>query len=228
MADRNPAYAMNSAHHANPAEQRPPAKENDMSEQPTHTPQPGQWQPTNPPAPPVKKKGWVLRHPILAVGIGLISMFGFQAALNGGGDDATTAAPTTTSSPAAAAGATTPAKPAVAPEPKVDPDDVGNEANPVTIVEGKAFDIRKLAYAAGWKVTSSDFGMELKNLKVTNNRDDRDGPFVEIKFMKGSEVLASIDCTSDQILPGQTATLNCFGTEPKPKGYDRITINDTF
>jgi hypothetical protein len=46
--------------------------------------------------------------------------------------------------------------------------------------------------------------------------------------MKGNEVLATIDCTSDQILPGQTATLNCFGTEPKPKGYDRITISDTF
>ncbi|MEO7269231.1 MAG: hypothetical protein ABIW49_08515 [Knoellia sp.] len=51
---------------------------------------------------------------------------------------------------------------------------------------------------------------------------------MQIKFMQGSEVLATIDCSSDQILPGQTATLNCFGTELKPKGYDRITINDTF
>jgi hypothetical protein len=46
----------------------------------------------------------------------------------------------------------------------------------VTIVEGKAFDIRKLAFVACWTITSSDFGMELKNLKVTNNRHDRDGP----------------------------------------------------
>ncbi|MEO7269230.1 MAG: hypothetical protein ABIW49_08510 [Knoellia sp.] len=57
---------------------------------------------------------------------------------------------------------------AAAPAPKVDTDDVGNEANPVTIVEGTAFDVRKLAYAAGCKITSSDFGMELENLKLTN------------------------------------------------------------
>ena len=117
---------------------------------------------------------------------------------------------------------------AAAQQPKVDPDDVGNETNPVTIAEGKAFDVRKFAYSAGWKVISSDFGMEVKNLKVTNNRDDRDGAIVEIKYMKGSEVLASIDCTSDQILPGQTVTLNCFSGDKKPKGFDRITINDTF
>ena len=70
--------------------------------------------------------------------------------------------------------------------------------------------------------------MDLKNLKATNTREDRDAPFVEIKFMKGNEEVASIDCTSDQVLSGQTATLNCFGTEPNPKAYDRITINDTF
>ncbi|WP_404383529.1 hypothetical protein LL946_00075 [Knoellia locipacati] len=104
----------------------------------------------------------------------------------------------------------------------------GNASDPVTIVEGKAFDIRKFAYAAGWKVTSNDFGMELANLKVTNNRGERDGAFVQIKYMKGGEVLATIDCTSDQILPGQTVTLSCFSTDKKPTGHDRITINDTF
>lgn len=201
-----------------------------MSENTTQNPQPGQWQPTYPPAPPVKQKNWFLRHKIITGILGLVVIGGLAGALGGGGDTPSDAA--STSSPAAAgtAGATTAAaaQPAAPQPPKVDPDDVGDEAHPVTIVEGKAFDIRKLAYAAGWKVTSNEFGMELKNLKVTNNRDDRDGPMVEIKFMKANEVLATIDCTSEQILPGQTATLNCFGTEPKPKGYDRITINDTF
>jgi len=213
---------MNSAHHANPADQRPPAKEIDMSEQPNYTPQPGQWQPTYPPAPPVKQKSWFMRHKIITGILGLVVVGGLASALGGGGDtpSGATAEPTAASSPAAEAAAPE--------EPKVDADDLGNEANPVTIVEGKAFDVRKFSYAAGWKITSSDFGMELKNLKLTNNRGERDGAFVQIKFMKATEVLATIDCNSDQILPGQTVTLSCFGTEPKPTGHDRITINDTF
>jgi hypothetical protein len=198
-----------------------------MSDNPNYHPQPGQWQPTNPPAPPVKQQSWFMRHKILTGILGLVVVGGLAGALGGGGDTPSTALtdPMTTSSSAAPAAAT---PQAAAEQPKVDPDDVGNETNPVTIVEGKAFDVREFAYAAGWKVTSNDFGMEVKNLKVTNNRDDRDGAIVEIKFMKGSEVLASIDCTSDQIIPGQTVTLSCFSGDKKPKGFDRITINDTF
>ena len=196
-----------------------------MSDNPNYQPQPGQWQPTNPPAPPVKEQSWFARHKILTGILGLVVVGGLAGALGGGGDTPSAAStePATASTPAAASAA--PEAPAA---PKVDPDDVGNETNPVIIVEGKAFDVRKFSYAAGWKVTSSDFGMELKNLKVTNNRGDRDGAFVQIKYMKGSEVLATIDCNSDQILPGQTVTLSCFGTESKPAGFDRITINDTF
>lgn len=201
-----------------------------MSEHPTHAPQQpqGQWQPAYPPAPPVKQQNWFMRHKIITGILGLLVIGTIAGALGGGGDAADTATtqPTTAGSPVAGGASSAPAAEPAAP--KVDPDDVGNEANPVTIVEGKAFDIRKFAYAAGWKVTSNDFGMELANLKVTNNRDDRDGAFVQIKYMKGSEVLATIDCTSDQILPGQTVTLSCFSTDKKPTGHDRITINDTF
>lgn len=193
-------------------------------------PQPGQWQPAHPPAPPVKPQSWFARHKILTGILALVVLGGLAGALGGGGDTPSDAAPepTTASSPAAQAKATEPAAKPAPKAPKVDPDDVGNEANPVTVVEGKAFDVRKFSYAAGWKITSNDFGMELKNLKVTNNRDKRDSALVTFKFMKGNEVLASMDCSSDPILQGQTVTLNCFGTEPKPKGYDRITINDMF
>ncbi|EAP98567.1 hypothetical protein JNB_00325 [Janibacter sp. HTCC2649] len=48
--------------------------------------------------------------------------------------------------------------------------------------------------------------MELKNLKVTNyrdDRDDRDDPFGQVKFMNGNEVLATIDCSSDQSFPAR-------------------------
>ena len=202
-----------------------------MSQHPDYAPQQpqGQWQPAYPPAPPVKQQSWLMRHKIITGILGLVVIGTIAGALGGGGDapsTATTEPATTASTPDAGGAASAPvAEPSA---PKVDPDDVGNEANPVTIVEGKAFDIRKFAYAAGWKVTSNDFGMELTNLKVTNNRGERDGAFVQIKYMKGSEVLATIDCNSDQILPGQTVTLSCFSADKKPTAHDRITINDTF
>lgn len=112
---------------------------------------------------------------------------------------------------------------------KAEQTESGGTNNPVTIEEGKAFEIRQFNYADGWTIVDSDLGgVEIRDLKVTNNRDDADAAFVEIKFMKGTEVLESIDCTSDQILVGQTATLTCLPTVEKPTGYDKITINDTF
>lgn len=105
----------------------------------------------------------------------------------------------------------------------------GGTANAKTITEGKAFEVRDFSYAKGWKVKDDGLGgVTVSGLKVTNNRSDTDGAIVEIKFMKGDEILASVDCTSDQLQPGQTATLSCIGSSDMPEGYDRITINDTF
>ena len=104
----------------------------------------------------------------------------------------------------------------------------GGADNPLTIVEGKAFEVDGFNYAAGWKLVGSQFGLDIKNLKVTNNREDEDSALVEIKFMKGSEVVADADCTSDPITVGQTVTLTCISADKLPKNFDEITINDTF
>ncbi len=83
-------------------------------------------------------------------------------------------------------------------------------------------------YAEGWKVTK-EFGLaNVTGLKVTNNRDHKDAALVEIKLMKGSEVLAVVDCTTEQIQKGQTTTLDCTSADKLPDDYDEITINDTF
>ena len=105
----------------------------------------------------------------------------------------------------------------------------GGPDNPLTIVEGEAFTVSGFSYSAGWTVDANEFGgFDVKKLKVTNNRDDKDGALVEIKFMNGSEVLALANCTTEQIPVGQTTTLSCGSTDDLPKTYDRITINDTF
>lgn len=104
----------------------------------------------------------------------------------------------------------------------------GGRNNAVEIKEGEAFEVRGFDYAEGWSVGEQYDTVEISDLKVTNNREDSDSALVDIKFMKGSEVLASVDCTTDPIQVGQTVTLNCWSGDSLPSDYDKITINDTF
>lgn len=104
----------------------------------------------------------------------------------------------------------------------------GGPENPLTIEEGKAFEVSGFSYKAGWKVVD-DFGtVGINRLRVTNNRDTKDGAIVEIKFLVGDEVVALADCTTEQIPVGQTTKVDCGSGDELPKKYDRITINDTF
>lgn len=105
----------------------------------------------------------------------------------------------------------------------------GGPDNPLEITEGEAFEVYGFDYAAGWSIRKDAIGdVDIKDLKFTNNREDEDGALVEIKFYKGSELLATSDCTSDQVAPGTTVTLTCLSGDDLPKSYDKITINDTF
>lgn len=106
----------------------------------------------------------------------------------------------------------------------------GDENHPVTVKVGKAFVVRKFHYAAGWKVSKDVLGdLDVTGLKVTNKRDDKDSALVTFKFWKGSEVLSSIDCSSDPIMPGTTVKLTCAALDNYPSvKYDKVTINDTF
>ena len=105
----------------------------------------------------------------------------------------------------------------------------GGANNPMEITAGEAFEVDGFNYAAGWSVGKDALDdTEVTGLKVTNNREDRDSALVEIKFMKGTEVVASVDCTSDPIAVGTTVTLNCFSADDFPASYDKITINDSF
>jgi hypothetical protein len=106
---------------------------------------------------------------------------------------------------------------------------LGGDSNPMPITVGKAFEVDGFNYAAGWKVGKDVAGsVEVTGLKVTNNRDSKDSALVDIKFWKGTEVLALANCTTEPIVPGTTVTLSCMSADPMPTGYDKITINDSF
>jgi hypothetical protein len=105
----------------------------------------------------------------------------------------------------------------------------GGPDNPLTITEGEAFSVSGFDYAKGWKVGDDGLGSPtIDGLKVTNNRDDKDSALIEIKFMKGTEVLALVDCTTEPITVGQTTSLDCFSADEVPDDYDELTINDSF
>lgn len=104
----------------------------------------------------------------------------------------------------------------------------GGDSNPLEIKQGEAFEVDGFNYAAGWKIANTYGAAEIKDLKVTNNRDGSDSALVEIKAWRGQEVLMVIDCTTEPIQPGTTTKLNCISGDKLPANYDRLTINDTF
>ena len=104
----------------------------------------------------------------------------------------------------------------------------GGPNNPMEIQLGEAFEVQGFNYADGWSVKNVFGSAEVKNLKVTNNREEKDSAIVEIKFWDGTEVLALLDCTTSPIDPGTTQSVSCISADKLPANYDKITINDTF
>lgn len=104
----------------------------------------------------------------------------------------------------------------------------GGPDNPLEIKQGEAFAVSGFEYKKGWKLKGNEYGIEVTKLRVTNNRPDKDGALIEIKLWQGSEVVALLDCTTEQIDVGTTTKVDCLSGDEMPKDYDRITINDIF
>lgn len=183
----------------------PHAGQPGASPNPPPPPYPDRGQPGAYPYPPPPKKSHTVRNVLLGIGLVMVLMIGGCIALIGGAaneiDKAITEGET----------------------------ESGSRANPVTIRSGEAFEVRGFDYAAGWTLGTDGLGdLVVKKLKVTNNRDDSDSAFIEIKLWRGSEVLASVDCSTDPIEVGTTVSLSCTSIDAKPKSYDKITVNDSF
>lgn len=105
----------------------------------------------------------------------------------------------------------------------------GGPDNPLTIVEGEAFEVSGFEYQAGWSLGNDALGdLDIQGLKFKNQRDDADTAIVEIRIVKGAELVASADCISDEAEVGQIVTLTCLSADKLPTDYDKITINDSF
>lgn len=178
------------------------------SNQPPSQPYPPQQAPGYPPPPPPQKKKHTLRN-ILLIIIALSVLFigGCAAIFGMAANEVSKSIDKSIASDS---------------EP-------GGPDNPLTIKPGQAFEVSGFKYAEGWKV-KREFGgyVNITGLKVTNERDKKDSALVEIKFWKGSEVLALSDCTTEPIAPDTTVTISCSSGDKLPKAYEKVTINDTF
>ena len=183
-----------------------------MTDTPTTAPRPGDvqnghvlteqgtWVPVSPP-----KKKHTVRNVLLAFfAIGVLGIGGCMALVIGGANE-------------------------ISKSIEEDANKPGGTDNPMPITEGKAFEVDGFNYAAGWSLGKDALGdVDIKGLKVTNNRDTSDSAIVEIKLWKGTEVLSLVDCSTEPIDVGTTVTLSCISTDKLPKGYDKITISDSF
>lgn len=81
----------------------------------------------------------------------------------------------------------------------------------------------------GWKVVKEKFtnAPNIKKLKVTNVGGDQRIAQLTFRFYKGTEVLAEVECSSNEMQKGETSALDCFSTSDKfPKGYKKIKVAD--
>jgi hypothetical protein len=98
---------------------------------------------------------------------------------------------------------------------------------PCVVKAGKPFQLGKHTVLTGWKV-SSEYGSMSITGKAKNTGDAASAMFVDVKFLRGDEVLASVMCTTDSLEPGQTKAISCFSSDDYTKKYDRITAEATF
>ncbi|GAA4811310.1 hypothetical protein ACFQ0K_03880 [Nocardioides caeni] len=66
-------------------------------------------------------------------------------------------------------------------------------------------------------------------LNVRNNSDDNDTPFFEVRLTnKPGDLVATFDCSGDEIEPGQKASVNCFSFDDFTKDWTDYEIKNAF
>jgi hypothetical protein len=197
-----------------------------------------QWQ--GQPPPPVKPKK---KHPILmAFAAGASALVVLAVAVAAFGDDPQTdpagAAGPSSSAPAPQPSQpTNPAKPAPKPSPSkpapkpsaTQPTEQSGDSNaPATVKVGQSIVIGKHQILPGWKVTKADYLDTFEvTAKVKNISDETSSSLMEMKFLKGNEVVGDVMLTSDPLEPGQVQKLNGLSGDEFVK-YDRITVEAMF
>jgi hypothetical protein len=137
------------------------------------------------------------------------------------------AVPTTAAPKTDAPKATVPAKPTQAVAPKVACEDQDDRSEPCEVKVGSAFKLGSHTGLAGWKIKDSGFGMTVVG-KAKNTNDKTSTMFINVKFLKGDEVVANVMCNTGDLEPGQSETMNCIPDGTYTKKFTKVTAEATF
>ncbi len=108
------------------------------------------------------------------------------------------------------------------------------EANdtPAVVKAGKGFTHDNFKAAPGWRVIKEDFtdSPNIKNLRVTNvSQEGQRTALLTFRFYKKSEVLAEVECSTNEMQAGESSRMECFSTSTSfPTGYKTIKVSDAF
>jgi hypothetical protein len=206
-------------------------------------PPPG-WTPPPAPKKPFFKRTGVI---VTAAVIGLLVVIGVANSGNGGDGPAASnvvgSSPTvvpTSKAPKAPQASTTPSQKAPATkqapkttQPPADTTCTGNRNDPCQVKLGVAFTVGKHKLEKGWKLKNEEYtGTKLVGT-VTNVSEDTSTAFFNVKFLKGSKVVANFQCSSSELEPGQNEDVECInmsdtGSTIKSSSYKTITAEATF
>ena len=125
--------------------------------------------------------------------------------------------------PVAAPAATT----TTAAAPKLACEGQDDRSAPCEVKVGSAFKLGSHTVLAGWKIKDSGFGMTIVG-KAKNTDDKTSTMFIDVKFLKGDEVVAHVMCNTGDLEPGQSETMNCIPDGTYTKKFTKVTAEATF
>lgn len=105
--------------------------------------------------------------------------------------------------------------------------------DPVVVAEGEAFSFDGLDADQGWSVGRESFGgSTIKGLRVTATEEGPLGSGIAsvliFRFYDGSENIAEITCSGNQVRVGESSRMDCFSADAVPRGYDEIRVGGYF
>jgi hypothetical protein len=107
--------------------------------------------------------------------------------------------------------------------------DYGSLGQTTSVEAGQAFTLDGLRYRPGWRLAENQVGMiEVRRLRFENTRDNEATVVLRLELLRGGDVAATVQCTSNQVPPGSVGRLTCLGAEPRPSQYDEVRVTDLF
>lgn len=98
---------------------------------------------------------------------------------------------------------------------------------PSDVVVGKAFTHDDFAVKPGWKIAKEFGSATIEGLKVTNRADTARSALFTFTFVRGGENLAEVECSSNDLQPGQSSKMDCISFDGEfPKNYKKVQVAD--